>query len=85
MLLPLEFNDWVKQFPISQENKKRAEDALKWLKKNNKPFTAQPMKIRILYNLDTLQEIKKILQDNEIDIDRTTRNIVDIPENHAEV
>jgi hypothetical protein len=37
ILPPLGFNDWVKQFPVSQENKKLAEEILKWLKENNKP------------------------------------------------
>jgi endonuclease I len=47
MLPPLEFNDWVKQFPISPETKKRAEKILKQLKENNKSFIAQSMKIKV--------------------------------------
>jgi hypothetical protein len=70
MPLPPEFSDWVKQFPISPENKKIAEEFLNWLKENNNPIILQPTKIKVTYNIGAFQEMKKILQDNKIDLKR---------------
>jgi hypothetical protein len=69
-MLPSGFNDWMKKFPVSPEDKKRIEEFVKWLKKHNKPFEAKPMKIKVVYNVKALQEIKKIMQEHEVDFDR---------------
>jgi hypothetical protein len=70
-MCPPGFNDWINEkFPVSPEVKKRNKKLAKWLKEHSKPFTVQPMKIKVVYSVKNLQEIKKIMQEHEIDFDR---------------